>query len=1064
MFLTKIVDAHDNAITLQYDSQLRLTSVTDAIGQSTTFQYDNSNDPLLVTGVTDPFGRNATLGYDSAGRLESITDEVGMTSTFAYDGTGTFIQSMATPYGTTQFVQTVGANGDPSELSIQATGPLGYTERTEYHVAAPGIPYSVPQTPAGMSIYNAHLNYRDSFHWDKDEFAAACSSSSGPVSCDYTKARMQHFLHQRPCCQYTSRYLESVKNPLEGMVWYDYPGQSEPYPSAYPGTLSKPSQRGRVLSDGSTQLANYAYNAQGNLTERTDPDGRETLYTYAPNGIDVVDVQQQDGSALDTIAQYTYNTQHEPLTYTNAAGRTTTYTYNARGQLVSETDPLGNTTSYSYSGSGYLTNITNALGHTAESYTYDANGRIATDTDSMGYTRVYSYDALNRITQITYPDGTTRTFVWNKLDLASATDRQGRTTSYAYDAGRNLIAITTPSGLITRLKYYPSGKLHTMTDPKGNMTVWTRDIEGRVIVKTYADGKGDTYTYDNAGRLVGVTDVLGQITNYTYDPDNLLTGISYANAINPTANVTYRYDAAYPRLLSMVDGIGTTTFTYVPVGTVGALKLRSVAGPFGANDLVGYDYDADGRVTGLNTDYQNDFNYDALGRVSSEINALGTFKNNYLGDTDQLTGRQLIGQSGPGFQLSIAYDDNIGDRQLKSLTYHAPSAPSPERQLSFTHSAEHQVLSSLDVASSSPIGSINTSHTYGYDSDDRLTSATLNSSSTSVYGYDDAGNLLTYQNGETFSASANELNQLSIVNGATWQYDADGNLVNDGQHQYDWDAANRLIKVTSLVTGVVTSYAYDGLGRRLAIGEQNSGGQQLAETHYLWCDDTLCGARDSRGNVIADYYAQGEQQDSYTQAGQRDTANLYYVEDQNGSIVGTMNATGTQLGITSYTEYGAVSQSDGGTADFGYAGMFYDSSTGLYLTRYREYMPAAGRWLNRDPIGIVGGRNVYAYVGDNPTSLVDPSGEIPLPEWVRKWGFCVIALGNLCRPYLHPPKDVHEMPQPKELPAPKQQESGCDSADEKDRKREPEHQFAPYVPTPDFFPLQPSFEWIPAFD
>ena len=32
----------------------------------------------------------------------------------------------------------------------------------------------------------------------------------------------------------------------------------------------------------------------------------------------------------------------------------------------------------------------------------------------------------------------------------------------------------------------------------------------------------------------------------------------------------------------------------------------------------------------------------------------------------------------------------------------------------------------------------------------------------------------------------------------------------------------------------------------------------------------------------------------------------------------------------------------------------------------RAYEPSLGRWLNRDPIGVAGGSNVYAYVGNNP--------------------------------------------------------------------------------------------------
>ncbi|NJA08181.1 hypothetical protein HC024_20950, partial [Methylococcaceae bacterium WWC4] len=56
------------------------------------------------------------------------------------------------------------------------------------------------------------------------------------------------------------------------------------------------------------------------------------------------------------------------------------------------------------------------------------------------------FDDFDRLVKITYPDGTTQTTTWDKLDKVSVTDREGRVTHYSYDAVRNLVAETDPLG------------------------------------------------------------------------------------------------------------------------------------------------------------------------------------------------------------------------------------------------------------------------------------------------------------------------------------------------------------------------------------------------------------------------------------------------------------------------------------------------------------------------------------------------------------------------------------------------------------------------------------------
>jgi len=67
------------------------------------------------------------------------------------------------------------------------------------------------------------------------------------------------------------------------------------------------------------------------------------------------------------------------------------------------------------------------------------------------------------------------------------------------------------------------------------------------------------------------------------------------------------------------------------------------------------------------------------------------------------------------------------------------------------------------------------------------------------------------------------------------------------------------------------------------------------------------------------------------------------------------------------------------TYNLRYAGQFYDSETGLHNNGYRAYCPACGRYLQPDPVGLIGGMHRYNYANGDPLNNVDPLG-----LWV--WG------------------------------------------------------------------------------
>ena len=69
-----------------------------------------------------------------------------------------------------------------------------------------------------------------------------------------------------------------------------------------------------------------------------------------------------------------------------------------------------------------------------------------------------------------------------------------------------------------------------------------------------------------------------------------------------------------------------------------------------------------------------------------------------------------------------------------------------------------------------------------------------------------------------------------------------------------------------------------------------------------------------------------------------------------------------------------------------FQGQYFDEETGLHYNRFRYYDPDVGMFTTRDPIGLMGGDNVFAYA-PNPTGWIDPLGL--LSESVRN---CVCDL------------------------------------------------------------------------
>jgi RHS repeat-associated protein len=983
VFLTQILDPAGNSVTLNYDSSFRITNITDAIGQATVLGYTNSAYPDAITSVQDPFGRTAYFQYNGSGLLSQITDVIGITSQYAY-GPNDFVTALTTPYGTTTFA------GDFTNglASLQATDPLGETELAESpmptssfsSLAPTSDPPSTLPTNLPVAPFNQYLEYGVTFFWDKQAYLQAAD--------DPRAATAYNFLYNDGAA-IEGGVLMSVKRPLENRVWFNYPGQISSYAIGLAG-INAPSAVGRVLDDGSSQTSFSQYNALGNLTNSIDPIGRSFTYVYATNNIDLLQVIMTSNGRNEVQSTMTYNSQHEPLTVTDAAGQTTTNTYNARGQILSITDPLGELTSYAYDTNGYLLSITGPLQATNDitSFTYDAFGLVHTKTDTEGYTLTYAYDAMDRVTNVTHPDGTSEQFVYTLLDLTASADRLGRWSTNTYNADRQLVQAQDPLGRITQYDYCDCGDLDAVLDPAGNATWWDHDGQSRITAKHYADGSTVAYTYENTtSRLHSRLDEKRQQTLYHYYDDNNLQSIIYSNAIIPTPTILYTYDTNYNRIVTMQDGIGTTAYFYIPITSppiFGAGKLASVSGPL-PNSTIGYQYDSLGRVIGRVIDDVTEATiFDVLGRSTTITNALGAFQYSYVGATTR-----VASESYPNGQTNLySYYNNIGDERLLQIQHLYPDG-SLLSAFGYAYNAVGDVISWTNQWDTLPTRNWFPS----YDAADQLTNVAVQGSGWTLtnysYAYDSDGNrLLAGTNGIQTQFSYNSLNQI---------VGSSAPLTNTS---YEWDAEYRLTAVNQGRNR--SELYYDGLGQRTRIVELTNGVVQ-STIYFLWSANNICEQRDATGAIIVKrFYTKGVELVNGSNAGY-----YFYTKDHLQSNRELTDSASIIRARYDYDPFGILTESSGDLEnDFRFTGFYYHVPSGLSLASFRPYDPQLGRWLSRDPFGELGAEtkalrktpeyyilratsaidlaapNLYEYVGNDAVDHNDPYGLVSIPDYL----------------------------------------------------------------------------------
>ena len=712
---------------------IQLQYVIDGDGRTNRIYYNSTNaySTNLISQITDPFSRSVFLAYDNLGHLTNITDVGGISSSFIYDSNN-WVTNLTTPYGTNSFAitDTIGTNIVPNGRSVLVTEPDAGKELYLYQDNTPGIAASYgtnqfPNTgPFSNTLDTNDLNFRNSFHWGRLQYEALVNTNiSTLTSNDFLKAHMKHWLLTLTGSVGQTISMERRPSPdsggtIEGQkTWYDYAGKIN---AEYEGSEYLPLLVGQVLPDGTTSFIHTDRNPIGNpLTNvSTWSSGgtvalRTNLYTYdTTNGIDLITATNAMGVQ---VSSNIYNAYHEILTNYDALNQPTLSSYNTNQQLLTVTLPTGLMVSNTYGTDNFVAQQT-AIGIATNSFIY-LNDLVSNYTDARGLSVTESWDNLQRLTSIVFPDTTTISNQYTRLDRTATKDRLGNWTYFVYDSLRHNKAVTNALGNPTLFTYCPCGALESIQDALTNTTSFTYDNESRRIAILYPDNSSATNNYNllgqltniidgtnssvtkyynNQGLLAAVSNAYGQLAAISYDILDRATNIVNANGVS----VSLTYDNLNRILTRSYTGGGTEYFGYSAAGLTAYtnqdekttfytydVAARKIAETNANLQVTQYGYDGASNLISLTDGKTNttQWGYDIYGHLIGKTNALGTLiiTNGYDAD-GRLTARWMMG-------TNTAYTyDAVGN--LQKIIY-------PQRSITNFYNVVNELVNTADGVS-----------------------------------------------------------------------------------------------------------------------------------------------------------------------------------------------------------------------------------------------------------------------------------------------------------------------------------------------------------------------------
>ena len=735
------------------------------------------------------------------------------------------------------------------------------------------------------------------------------------------------------------------------------------------------------------------FDARGNPETITDPNGRETTFTYDSAGrvktmtppytggdSTITSTYDVDGNLTrvdfppDSFSQpyfvrmgydgkrrmtFLADAQGNAIVYERTGGRVTREALYAGFVDLSNRGTLKGDSTFGFDAAGRMLKAFNPLfpgGTVFTEYGHDAKGNPTGMTDENGKHDNRLYDALDRLEEVAkVRTGTTYT------------------TGFAYDALSNVKQVTDPAGKSTDYLFDDLGRLVKVTSPNTGDTLYVYDLAGNLATKVEdlgGTGRTTQYAYDGLDRLA--------LVDFPTDPSWVFT-YDVSSALNQKG-----------RLASATNGVVTTELEYTPRGELAA--DRTTVG--GSSYDVAYVYDAAGKLASLEAPSGVTTSYAYSGSRPQEITLTTGTEQQTIRDIEFLPfGPRTHAEfppedSGTGLNTVISSRQHNLRHQVTELDVTSPAGTVLDQSYvyDYTGGAPGPVDPGPNLDRYEDHRDVSQSRFYFYDDLERLWKASdLAGTPIHSYLYDENGNRT--QKGTpagttsySYETGADLIAETTGAEAQHYSHDAFGNRIWAGPWVYAdspshvYDESNRLVEARDPATAtVVGQYAYDAFGRRIRrvtggvttlffygpVGElvesRNPGTTPMMIRSMVYLEDELVGVVD-QGATTRFSWVHGDH--------------------LGAPLAVTSSPTGASAAViwrAIYTPFGLATPDedpDGDaqifTLDARFPGQLYDAESGLHYSLLRYFDPTTGRFVEAGSVGQANAFNPFVIAGNNP--------------------------------------------------------------------------------------------------